>query len=253
MKNKQKSFTIIELLVVISIMVLLSSIILVATKGAREKAKVAKIQQLSSNIKHILGIDIVGEWEFENSLNDTFGPNNHAFYTGSEPVYEDGLMGKAVSFNGTDYLEIPDSSSFYPRDYLDITIDVLVKFNDLDGDEGIVWREPHYYLYVWFGELEFWLEGFCCGADLTVNDPQMETGKWYHIVATYSSQDSIMEIYLNGEKVASRDLSHLSHCCYRYDLYEGNPYHDPIVIGGSLNGAIDFIKIYNNGLKLTLD
>ncbi len=42
---KNKGFTLIELLVVIAVIGLLSSIVLVSTKGAREKAKMARAQQ----------------------------------------------------------------------------------------------------------------------------------------------------------------------------------------------------------------
>jgi len=263
--KKQKSFTIIELLVVVSIIGLLASIVLVATKEAREKAAIARNLQFGNQIRHGLGAYAVGEWEFENNLNDTLGEDNHGDYfpSGGTPVYEDGVVGKALSFNGSNGLLIPDSNSIDPRNDLAITIDVWLKFNNL-SNQMIVLREPHYYLYLWAGKLEFSLEGFGCSLILTVQD-SIETGRWYHIIVTYIPKDSI-KIYLNGKQVASKDVSHYTNC-YRYDLDPSNPpgtvYTTPIEIGGCIdscgsptsffNGLIEVVRIYNMPITLAED
>lgn len=49
-RNYKKSFTLIELLVVIAIIGILSAIVLIALRGAREKAKIAKAQTESKQI-----------------------------------------------------------------------------------------------------------------------------------------------------------------------------------------------------------
>ncbi|MDD2732203.1 MAG: type II secretion system protein, partial [Candidatus Pacebacteria bacterium] len=75
-KNK-KGFTLIELLVVIAILGLLASIILLSTRGVRERGIIAKGLQFSGSIKHALGADIVGEWNFEDNCNDSTGNGNN--------------------------------------------------------------------------------------------------------------------------------------------------------------------------------
>jgi prepilin-type N-terminal cleavage/methylation domain-containing protein len=53
-RNKQKGFTLIELMVGIAIVGLLSSVILVATKGSTDKANIAKTMQWSRSIESLL-------------------------------------------------------------------------------------------------------------------------------------------------------------------------------------------------------
>jgi general secretion pathway protein G len=62
-KTKERSFTLIELLVVISVIGMLSSIVLVSMKGAREKARIAKVQeQINTIVKAMKMYEIdVGE------------------------------------------------------------------------------------------------------------------------------------------------------------------------------------------------
>ena len=80
MKNKQKSFTLVELLVAIAIIGLLVSLTLVALKGLKERARIAKDLQFSSTIQHTLQADIVGFWDFEEGegevINDLSGNVN---------------------------------------------------------------------------------------------------------------------------------------------------------------------------------
>ena len=55
--SKQKSFTLIELLVVIAVIGLISSIVLVSMKSAREKAKIAKAQEMVRELHQIILIN----------------------------------------------------------------------------------------------------------------------------------------------------------------------------------------------------
>ena len=64
-KSKLNGFTLVELLVVISIIGLLSSIVLVSFSNSRDKARLAKSQQFDAQISHALGAYAVGIWRFE--------------------------------------------------------------------------------------------------------------------------------------------------------------------------------------------
>ena len=53
--DSKKGFTLIEVMVVISIIAMLSSIVLGFVNGARDTAKMSAIIQFDTNIKHTIG------------------------------------------------------------------------------------------------------------------------------------------------------------------------------------------------------
>jgi prepilin-type N-terminal cleavage/methylation domain-containing protein len=81
MAKHAKGFTLVELIVVIAIISLLASIILAAINDARDKARVARGKQFYSGLTHAIGLDLIGEWKFENPgsgiADDTSGNGNH--------------------------------------------------------------------------------------------------------------------------------------------------------------------------------
>ena len=62
-----KGFTLIEVLIVVSIIGLLSSIVLVGLDGAKDQAEIGKAQEFSHVVRVTMGADLVGEWRFDNN------------------------------------------------------------------------------------------------------------------------------------------------------------------------------------------
>ena len=78
--NQSGGFTLVELLVVISIISLLVSVVLTSVNSAREKARIAAGKQFYSSLDHALGASAIGSWSFESggglTAYDASGNNN---------------------------------------------------------------------------------------------------------------------------------------------------------------------------------
>jgi prepilin-type N-terminal cleavage/methylation domain-containing protein len=76
--NNNKGFTLIELMVVISVIGMLASVILVSLQSARDKGRVSSGIIFSTTMYHAWGADALGVWNFDedNGLFIDSGPNN---------------------------------------------------------------------------------------------------------------------------------------------------------------------------------
>lgn len=107
-KIKPLGFTVIELLVVVSVIGLLSSLALVAAKNARKDAELKSVMQFSSSIQHALGAYALGMWRFEettiefqdNGAKDSSNNGIDLHWTTGEKgsIISAGVFGKAASF-----------------------------------------------------------------------------------------------------------------------------------------------------------
>jgi prepilin-type N-terminal cleavage/methylation domain-containing protein len=82
---KKRGFTIVELLVIISIIGLISSVALANLQGSREKAKIAAAQLFRGNMNSVLGAETAAAWNFNEGVvgnpvsivTDNSGSNNN--------------------------------------------------------------------------------------------------------------------------------------------------------------------------------
>ncbi|MFA5232558.1 MAG: LamG domain-containing protein [Candidatus Paceibacterota bacterium] len=119
-----KSFTLIEILVVIVIVGIISAFIIVSVSGVSQKANIAKGQAFSNSLKNSLLLNLVSEWKLNETsgteVSDSWSGGNTGTWYGeggdyTSPSWRTGsecVSGGCLAFDGTDdYVSIVDSDS----------------------------------------------------------------------------------------------------------------------------------------------
>ena len=116
-KDKREGYTMIEILVVISIIGFMLSAAMYLLTSSRENARIARAKEFASIVNGKLGSSLIGWWALDegsgNNANDGWAKNNGCQRLGS-PAWVDGILGKALYFNvagGADYYSVPHNCS----------------------------------------------------------------------------------------------------------------------------------------------
>jgi hypothetical protein len=196
---------------------------------------------------------LVGLWHFDEgsgtTANDSSGNGLNGTVTGAS--YVGGVSGQALSFDGDDYVMVPDSSLLEPSE---VTVEAWVKrLGSPGGAKYIVSKYlPNKYgsyssygLYTGSGGIRFYI-GYTSS---WIGSPQASAaavwdGKWHHVAGTFDGVN--IKLYLDGVQVdgATSTIQDI------YYFGTGNLYIGAYTNSSYLafSGTIDEVRIWSSAL-----
>jgi len=253
----QKAFTLLELLVVITIIGILSSIVIVSMSGSTDSAEIAKGKSFSQQVHALLGYEARGVWNFdEGTVNtcsatqdacDLSGYNNHGTFVGNTDYVESDIEGYALSFDGTgDYVDCGEGSSSFIIGGRDHTLEAWMyptgfasTYNYIASiGDSLTGKQSSFGIV---NDLRLFLSAYSSPiAHTSYALPALND--WYHIVMSYDGNSDTASFYVNGEwkedEIISLDVT-VGKC--RIGSNVGN--------GSLFIGLIDEVRIYATALS----
>jgi len=249
---KQKAFTLLELLVVITIIGILSSIVIVSMSGSTDSAIIAKSKAYAQQVHALLGANAVGVWNFDEgtgtTVKDISGYGNNGILQGNAHFVDSEIEGYALSFDGSgDYINCGNNNILNITE--SITIEAWVKINVYRAWAGIITKgidtEQYTLLMDRYDGNKLQFDGNYASGQIVIGTSILSTDIWYHAVAIYSNRN--VKIYLNGLLDKNQNVA--------WDLSSGN---ENMTIGVNppgtdeyFNGLIDEVRIYSAALPVT--
>jgi type IV pilus assembly protein PilA len=263
--KKQKGFTLLELLVVISIVGLLSSVVLASFGGARERSRIAAGLQTSASLYRLYGIDSIAYFDFEGdstSITDSIG-NGYSIPTPSAcsvVVDSPNPGGKGLQCNGTGgFLLTPSNTEDRTATYAtgaSFTYALWFKptADQPDNNRMLLGRNGfHSGISVTTNNRVrgfLWFETPTSQMIITESGRTLETGKWYFIAYSVDSVSRTARLFIDGAQVGG--VSTFPVGSGLYSSSNGTMPYFVASAGGGASGAmigiIDKVGIYKRGL-----
>ncbi len=256
-----KSFTLIEILIVIVVIGTISSFILIGTNSITNSANITKSKAFSNSLRNSLLINLKGEWNFEgptsidqdatiSDIQDTWGGNNTGITIYGPPKVKgenDCASEKCLAFNGsTDYvycgtggvsLDISSGES--------ITLESWVKLGSLGKLHTIIAKWQPWIFFIGSNNKQYFYIRSGASDYGVYSNTALSSNKWYHLAVSYFRLERKAVFYLNGKTdgapIFTVDINGETGSRFSIAGY-GN-------VNTILNGLIDDIKIYNQGIS----
>jgi prepilin-type N-terminal cleavage/methylation domain-containing protein len=245
-----KAFTLIELLVVIAVIGVLSGLIVVSMSGTTDKATIAKGQIFSSSLRNSLMLNIVAEWNFENSSNLGFDSwsNNNCTNVGTPVQATDCMSGNCLSLNGT-----ANNLSCANNNNLQITGDQTIEMwlyptdltarrnpiNKAYGGEGTITQEIGGTFNYYWGTSGINAQPY---QGVGTGSYAIALNKWSHVavIRNLSATSKTIKWYFNGALIVTATASYSAATASSEAILIGAGYCSPY------HGKIDSLRLYNS-------
>ena len=213
--NKNKGFTLLELLVVVSLFGLLSTIVLASISSAREKGRIAAAKQFAASTYHALGDQLVGAWNFDEcagtTVSDSSGSGNNGTFVGTPLWSHTTPSGTGCSLNTNNipanYVQIPYFASSSLQLSSNFTVSMWIYLTLSTGNIFIHKGNDSVNNGLAIG-YQFSGAGLQMLADGAINGPGAVPGddfnKWHQITAVVDTTAGKQNLYIDGKLVASR-------------------------------------------------
>jgi len=261
MKYFQKSFTLLELLVVITIIGILSSIVIVSMSGSTDSATIAKGKAYAQQVHALLGANAVGVWNFDEgtgtTLTDISGYGNNGIInrgangTGLEWFNSD-IEGFVLMYDGVDdRVDLTNKYTFTA----DHTIGMWININNfIEGKQLGLFHNSSYCCQSYLG-----IGGTGGQSVTTLISGETDTNadaisiyhsstpfvveNWYHIVIIQDNNKN-WYLYINGQYMGT-DTTADSNLTFNQigHGYSNSECYFP--------GLIDEVRIYSEALPAT--
>ena len=249
----KKSFTLIEILVVIVVIGILSAFILVGMNSISNSANIAKNRAYINSIRNSLLINMISEWKLDGNVNDSWKGHNGTLV--GAPVSKSGsdcaIDGCYWLDGSDDYINLGNSSDFsfgtgnFTISYWSKQDSSTPKPILSDGGHDDV--DNSWYIEQYAGSMVtvFWYGGVSQNSSVWFGVSSLTMNKWNYFVVTRNVGELKLKVYLNGTLVKEFTSINVINITDSADLWLGKD----LRYATTFNGSVDDVRIFNEAFS----